>query len=127
MSLIIKFFCFLLALGLAGLFVLKEPDGSPWLSIDEFIPNTQALIANTLSLANKTKQMVEKKAVNDTNNNNDNIYRWEDDSGQWQYSDTPPTNHTVESIHVSGNLNSDIVEKFTPPPEETLNTSSKAE
>jgi hypothetical protein len=125
MKLIVKFFCFLLVLGLAGLFVLKKPDGSPWLSADELIPNAQSLITDSMSLVNKAKKLTEKEIVND--NNNGAIYRWQDANGQWQYSDTAPSNQTVESINISGNLNSDLAEKMTPPPEQIISSSPQEE
>jgi hypothetical protein len=72
-----------------------------------------------MSLVNQAKKLTDKKIISDNNNNNSNaIYRWKDAHGQWQYSDTAPSDQTAEPINVSGNLNSDLVEKMTPPPQE---------
>lgn len=112
MGLMIKFFCALLVIGLVGLFVLKKPDGSPWLSIADFTPDTTLIKNDALSLINKVK----KTTASDTGEKKQGgIYRWKDANGQWQFSDTAPTDQTAETITVSGNLNSDLSEKYTPP------------
>jgi hypothetical protein len=125
MSLMIKFFCFVLVAGLAGMFVLKKPDGSTWLSADDFIPDTSAITSDVKTLLNKAKNASPTNDSAKENAQNDSgIYRWKDASGQWQYSDTAPVHQQAEAIHVSGNLNSDLVEKFTPPAPESTATPS---
>jgi hypothetical protein len=126
MGLIIKLFCFVLVAGLAGLFVLKKPDGSPWLSVDAFMSDTQTIGSNMRDLMNKVKNTTANSEENTSNNNNRNksIYRWKDVKGQWQFSDIPPTDQVAETILVSGNLNKDIAEKYTPPEEKTVETNN---
>ncbi|MGH1487754.1 MAG: DUF4124 domain-containing protein [Cellvibrionaceae bacterium] len=98
MKLIVKFFCFLLVLGFAGLFVLKKPDGTPWLSLDDFIPDISVgSVKDALPGGNEVA-----------------VYRWKDAEGNWQYSDTPPGNNTAEQVLVNTNLNRDLVPEFKP-------------
>ncbi len=109
MGLMIKLFCAILVIGLAGLFVLKKPDGTPWLSASDFIPNTDGISADAKALLNKVS------SENTSTNKSGDVYRWKDKNGQWRYSDTPPDNQTAENISVSGNLNSDLAEKAPKP------------
>lgn len=128
MNLMIKFFCFILILGLAGLFVLKKPDGSPWLSTDDFIPDTQSITTIVQSITQKVKNTAATDTADTTHTTSQQaisasgVYRWKDANGQWQFSDTPPEGQQAEAMHVSGNLNSDLSEKYTPPEEEKEET-----
>ena len=69
MKLFSKLMLLLLVVGIAGLFFLKKPNGSPWLDWRDFIPN-------------QVTQALKKPAPT--------LYRWQDEKGQWQYGDTPP-------------------------------------
>lgn len=116
MGLAIKFFCAILVIGFAGLFVLKKPDGTPWLSLDEFMPDTKGITSSTNDIVSKAKGMLDNDQPTTTANTSGGVYRWKDKNGQWQFSDQPPTaNIAAEKIDVSGDLNRDIAEKFTPP------------
>jgi len=110
MSLIIKLFCAVLVIGLAGLFVLKKPDGTPWLSVNNFIPNTETISLDAKALFNDilSNKALSNKIFSEGNHNSGDVYRWKDKNGQWQYSDTPPENQAAENISVNGNLNSDL-------------------
>lgn len=99
MSLIIKFFAFLLVLGLAGLFVLKDPNGQPFLSWDNFIPEPS-------SIASSIEQVLPEQVA--ISKDTAMVYRWQDANGNWQFSDVPPDNVAVEQIIVETHLNSDI-------------------
>lgn len=136
MSLPIKFFCALFVIGFAGLFILKKPDGTPWLSANDFAPDTSALMSEASALMKQAKNASSTITLNsdDVDNkaekNSSGIYRWKDQDGQWQYSDTPPQNQTAETITVSGHLNRDLVDttslqaaRETKPEEQTTNTS----
>jgi hypothetical protein len=101
MKLIIKFFSFLLVLGLAGLFVIKKPDGTPWLSLDDFIPN--------ISVGSVKDSLPGSSTVD--------VYRWKDAEGNWQYSDTPPANLQTEQLTINTEGNKDIAPL---PPEITV-------
>ena len=44
MKIFIKFLMFVVVLGVAGLFFIKNPEGKPWLQIDYFIPDVEPII-----------------------------------------------------------------------------------
>lgn len=96
MSLMIKFFCCLIVLGLGGLFILKKPDGSPWLSAKDFIPDTSSL-----------KEAIPDQIIGG-NDGNVAVYKWKDSEGNWQFSDKPPTNTNAQQVLVDTNLNRDL-------------------
>ncbi len=113
MSLAIKFFCFLLVLGFAGLFVLKKPDGTPWLSLDSIIPD--------LSIGS-IKDTIDDAMPEQVLGGNDSVpvYRWKDAEGNWQFSDAPPPeSQAAEQIMVGTDVNRDLAPVFTPRPAET--------
>ena len=101
MNLIVKFFCFLLVLGIAGLFFIKKPDGTPWLSLDDFIPDARS-IKNTLDDA------MPEQIIGGGESESVAVYKWRDSNGTWQYSDRPPKGLEAEQIFVSSNANRDL-------------------
>jgi hypothetical protein len=131
MSLPIKIFIALLLLGCAGLFVLKKPDGTPILSMNSLSPNITTLTFDAKKLMDSIIDVIQSSTSSITNapakkpqssteqitNAQPTIYRWKDSNGQWQFSDTPPINKTAETIHVSGDLNKDLVATYEPPQE----------
>ncbi|MGS2718194.1 DUF4124 domain-containing protein [Eionea flava] len=132
MSLRIKVMCALLILGCAGLFILKKPDGRPVLSIDEFLPDTSEIstLAQTLldefdNIYNEASTILAETENSDIQQsvepaNDSKIYRWKDNNGNWQFSDTPPSNQTAEAIQVSGDLNKDLSVTYTAPEKEIV-------
>jgi hypothetical protein len=127
MSLPIKAFSAVLILGCAGLFVLKKPDGTPILSMQDFLPDISSLALDAKKLIRDAKELTSSIGNSPDGNSEDGaeqnaqaesgIYRWKDSNGQWQFSDTPPTNQSAEAINVSGNLNKDLVATYEPPKE----------
>ncbi len=130
MSLPIKAFSAVLILGCAGLFVLKKPDGTPILSMQDFLPDISSLTYDAKKLIRDAKNLTSSIGNNTENNTEDNteqtaqaesgIYRWKDSNGQWQFSDTPPVNQAAEAMNVSGNLNKDLVATYEPPEEPVI-------
>lgn len=118
MNLMLKLICFVFVLGFAGLFVLKKPDGTPWLSTSDLMPDTKNLSADAMSLLNAAKKQTTTDSTAtaaNTMSSNSGVYRWKDEHGQWQFSDTPPAHIQAEMMQVTGDLNKDIAEKYTPP------------
>ncbi len=113
MNLAIKFFCCLLVLGLAGLFVLKQPDGTPWLSLNDFAPDLSKVATSVEGLINTLTP--DTSSTNSDADTQNGIYRWKDANGQWQFSDTAPSGLQAETVELSGELNRDLVEQYTPP------------
>lgn len=127
MSLAIKTFCVILILGCAGLFIIKKPDGTPLLSTKELLPDITAITSDikkfisdaknvTTSIGSNSEKNIEESEVKPTQST---VYRWKDANGQWQFSDNPPANQTVEAMNISGNLNKDLVATYEPPEEPT--------
>lgn len=132
MSLRIKTMCVLLILGCAGLFILKKTDGRPILSIDEFLPDTseintlvQTLLDEFDSLRHSASTTLGAQGSTDIQDtavpvNEPKIYRWKDNNGNWQFSDTPPPNQVAEAIKVSGDLNKDLSVTYSAPEEKEI-------
>lgn len=118
MGLMIKFFCFVLVLGLAGLFVLKKPDGQPWLSADDFIPDTR-------SITNSVKEAIPDQLIGGSESSGDKVavYKWKDAEGNWQFSDKAPAGISAEQVLVGTDVNRDLAP--LPPPQRT-NTQQQA-
>ncbi len=78
----------LIILGLIGAlaapFIIKKPDGTPMMTLKQFMPDTTRSI-NKLKNASKA----------DTQ-----LYRWKDAKGHWQYSDTPQDSQSAEKFKV---------------------------
>lgn len=100
MSLIIKFFAFILVLGLAGMFVLKDPNGQAFLSVDDFIPDTSKITASV--------EKILPEQVVGGGSEKTMVYRWQDANGNWQFSDQPPSDVIAEQVLIDTHLNSDI-------------------
>ena len=101
MKLIVKFFMILFVLGFGGLFILKKPDGTPWLSMADLIPTKD-------DLSGALDQAIPDQIIGGSSDSV-SVYKWKDAEGNWQFSDTPPDNQTAEQVLVSTNLNRDLV------------------
>ena len=122
-GLAIKFLLFLLVLGFCGMFVLKTPDGRPWLSPDDFVPN--------ISLA-KLWPINFPSFGQEAADSNVEVYRWRNAQGHWVYSDAPPADGKAEKINVNTQANRDLypsasgnvesADTATPPSETSIPT-----
>ncbi|NMM40431.1 DUF4124 domain-containing protein [Pseudoalteromonas arctica] len=99
-----KYFAYLaimvLLISVAALFYLQRPDGQAWLTSDgissksnQLTEQVVALSSNTFARAAKlfseTSQNIVGSIASDTSPQAMIIYRWQDEQGQWHYSDTP--------------------------------------
>lgn len=103
MSLFYKLIILGLLLALASPFIMKKPDGTPFMTWQQLMPD------NVTSAIKKDTQ----------------LYRWKDDKGQWQYTDTPPENNQAEQITVKTTINSmktiELPEGYQPKKQEPEN------
>ncbi|MEH6346557.1 MAG: DUF4124 domain-containing protein [Bermanella sp.] len=103
MSLFYKLIILGLILALASPFIMKKPDGTPFMTWQQLMPDD-----------------VKSSFKKDTQ-----LYRWKDDKGHWQYTDTPPENNQAERIVVKATINSmktiELPEGYQPKKEEPVN------
>ncbi|GEB72537.1 hypothetical protein PC2016_3001 [Pseudoalteromonas carrageenovora] len=111
-----KYFTYLaisiMVIAVISLFYLKKPDGQTWLSTSSISNESLqikekmlALSTNTLDQAvqgvkqagDKIASSISDEPIPSTTSSN-KIYKWQDESGQWHFSDTP--NPDVTSIEV---------------------------
>lgn len=108
MKLILFSLVALVVLGVGGLFVLKSPNGEPWLSFEDFKPDTRAIeslrpnlegvLEKDWSLGGaESKQSSQSKPVE--------VYRWQQADGTWVYSDSPPPAGEHETVAFDPNAN----------------------
>lgn len=80
----------IIILSVGSLFVLKSPTGEPWLSTSNFY-DSQAISNNITQFKNTILDNVESLTSDQkakVNQNSDaNIYKWQDESGAFHYSD----------------------------------------
>ena len=75
MKLTVKLLGLVLLLGFMGFFVIKRPDGQPWLSVSDLAPDLS-------ELKDEMGDAMPREPAH--------VYRWQDDEGVWQFSDQPP-------------------------------------
>jgi len=104
-----KSFFYLLAIVLilatAGLFVLKQPNGQPWLSFGDFSVNQQHLtnkLKTTFGAISATVGGVISDSDNVANEQEKTkVYRWKDSQGNWSYSDEPISSDSLEEVSLN--------------------------
>lgn len=87
-----KLLILLVIAALAGPFILKKPNGEPWLNWRDFIPNEakQAATAMKDSIAPTAEHV---------------MYKWQDEKGIWQYGDQPPAGANAQPVNVKTQIN----------------------
>ncbi|NOU52893.1 DUF4124 domain-containing protein [Pseudoalteromonas sp. JBTF-M23] len=107
-----KYFSYLmimvLLVGVGSLFILKKPDGTPWLS---FGAVTEQVKQKTNTLLNDAKRNLETVTEHTTSHATSTsqsgaIYKWQDANGNWVYSDKPNAQgksqtHTLDPSRVT--------------------------
>lgn len=80
----------LVILSIGSLFVLKSPTGEPWLSTSNFY-DSQAISTNITqfkhTIMNKIESLTSDQNTKINEKPNANIYKWQDESGAFHYSD----------------------------------------
>ncbi len=84
----------LIILGLIGAlaapFIIKKPDGTPMMTLKQFMPDATRSINKLKNIGKEDTQ----------------LYRWKDAKGHWQYSDTPHESQSSENFKVTTQINS---------------------
>jgi len=98
---------FILTLALMGLFVLKGPEGQPWLTVDDLLPKTLMIDKEIESIADKFLVTYENFTVEGNSQieqgSDIKVYRWKDSSGNWSYSDKPKASADSEEVFLNPN------------------------
>ncbi len=75
---------------LAAPFILKKPDGTPLMTLQQFFPEASSGINKIKSITKKDTQ----------------LYRYKDSKGHWQYTDTPPEQGQAEKVKLKSTITS---------------------
>ncbi|MAZ86031.1 MAG: hypothetical protein CL693_00085 [Cellvibrionaceae bacterium] len=104
MRLMIKFFIFILVLGLGAPFILKKPDGTPWMDARQFIPEVNSWSQDIKNWFSRMGREI-PTSVGGSEGETTTVYRWRAPDGSWQFSDKPPVQGESETIIVDPNAN----------------------
>jgi len=111
MKLFVKILVLLLILAMAGPFFMRGPDGQPLMRLGDVTQRLKAWMNKAPSV--KPGDKVE-------------LHKWQDENGQWHYSDAAPSQGS-EIITVDPNVNVIQATKVPPPKTETKVDAPKAE
>ncbi len=97
---------FLLILGLASIYLLKNPDGTPVAGLDSIMQrlNLSALLDSTASLRTVTEaEVINTQAQSSMENApaEAKIYRWQDEQGGVHFSNVPPPGIEAEVVDLA--------------------------
>lgn len=100
-----KYFAYLtimvLLISVLALFYLQRPDGQSWLTTNKITNKSSEIKQQLVSLSsdafdnaltlvkNASNKVVENVSVSTTGTATTIIYKWQDETGQWHYSDQP--------------------------------------
>ena len=94
----------------SGLFVLKGPNGKPFLSYKDFIPDISKQVAQAKEIAAKTP-MGQAQAMESSEQattavlKKNNFYKWKDAYGTWQFSEEAPKGSQFSIVTVDPKAN----------------------
>ncbi len=106
MKLFIKLILVVLVIGLAAPFVLKDPDGKPWMNINSILPDLRAMLQQGKGALDQAVDKTKSLSGNDASSSKKTkVHKWRDENGVWQYSDTPNPDGKSEEMWVDPNTN----------------------
>lgn len=101
---------FILILALAGLFILKKPNGQAWFTVDDLLPKMimienklESITDNFLVKYESFTKEVKEESSQVEQRSELKIYRWKDNNGNWSYSDKPKASAENEEIFLDPN------------------------
>jgi len=113
-----------LVLSYASLFVIKKPDGTPIRTVDSLVPDFnfsglgEGLGENLTESVDSLRNIISTQTQETTGNaiqvevEQKQLYRWQDENGIWNYSDSPPSGVNAEVMELQSptvmNLNPSI-------------------
>lgn len=121
MKIFIKLMILALVLSYASLFVIKKPDGTPIRTLDSLKPdlNFSGLSEGLSESVDSVRNIISTETQDTTGNTmqvevqKKQLYRWQDENGVWNYSDSPPPDVNAEAMALQApnvmNLNPSVV------------------
>lgn len=100
MKLIIKLLIILVIGAVAAPLFIKGPDGKPLMQVSDLIP-TESLpetVLNQLGITPSSPRVQTPPSSATATQSDSTIYRWQDDNGQWHFSDKAPAHTQSESV-----------------------------
>ncbi|MGO2563859.1 DUF4124 domain-containing protein [Pseudoalteromonas sp. 120-MNA-CIBAN-0494] len=96
-----KYFTYLavsvVIIAVISLFYLKKPNGETWLSTSVVINESQQIKDKIISFTSNTFEQAVSSVSNTPSTTRSKIFKWQDQQGQWHFSDTPhPNGKSVE-------------------------------
>lgn len=118
MRLFLTLLILLLVIALAAPYVLKRPDGQPWMDASELSPDIQVNGSYEKAKLELYRWWhgIRRDLFSDRKSGKTRAYRWQDSEGNWHLSDTPNPAGTAEELWVDPNVN---LMPATPLPEVT--------
>ena len=108
-----KYFTYLaisvMVIALISLFYLKKPNGQPWLTSSLIKNESFSIKDKVVALSSNTFEQLtlELKKVGDkitssplASDSQSKIYKWQDEQGQWHFSDVPNKNGKSIEVHL---------------------------
>ena len=99
----IKLMIFVVILACAGLIFVKGRDGKPLMTVEKLL---EGLPSSPSDLLSREAETPATPAVT-------RVYKWKDENGVWQFSNSPLDEEGAEVIELDGQIN--IVPAFNPP------------
>lgn len=123
MRLFLTLLILLLVVALAAPYVLKRPDGKPWMDASELSPDIQvngSYESAKLELY-RWWHGIRRDFLGATGSGKTRAYRWQDAQGTWHLSDKPNPRGQEEEVWVDPNIN--LMDP--PPPRQRANSSAE--
>ncbi len=119
-----KLFYRLMLFALVGMLVaplvMKRYDGTPIMTVEDFLKFDVKNVKNAYNLVLTKLSDVFGSSSNSILPGQDvtRFYKWQDENGEWHFSDTKPDNHISEQVEIDNERN---VLKFDDLPQDTSN------
>ncbi|GAA6151160.1 hypothetical protein [Pseudoteredinibacter isoporae] len=122
MRLFLTLLILLLVVALAAPYVLKRPDGQPWMDASELSPDIQVNGSYEKAKLELYRWWhgLRRDLFADRQSGKTRAYRWQDSEGNWHLSDTPNPAGNSEELWVDPNVN--LMPATLLPVEEEKNT-----
>lgn len=119
---VIKLLVLILMIGVVALFIVKGPDGQPLMTLDdvkarletvppELLPgDIQAAVDDLIESASGLTPEIFKESQQPSITK---VYKWQDENGIWQFSNSPVDKEGVQIVEMDGQIN--IIPAFKAP------------